>query len=465
MITLSQVCDAVNGQLIGQPISSMDLAVAGVSINTRENCNNKLFVAINGDNFDAHEFVQQAQDAGACALLVERHVDSSLPTIKVDSTQQALADLSTWWRSNFAIPVIGVTGSVGKTSVKEMLACIFAELGQGIATKGNLNNELGVPLTLMRLAENDKYAIVEMGMNHAGEIARITKMAKPTIALINNAAAAHLEGLGSIEAVADAKAEIFQGLPEGGIAIINNDDRFANDWLAQTKQFKQLTFALDNDADITASFQIKGDGLLILVTYQNESFDVSVNALGEHNVRNALAAIAVSLAAGIGVEKIQSGLQAYRPVSGRLNSAHIGSLTLIDDTYNANPLSMLAAIKVLVKYPDNTLIIGDMAELGDAAEAEHIVLGQRAAQLGVSNLLVCGNFAHTVVESFKQAVKTSGKNAMAFASQSELIKYATVHISSGTVLVKGSRSAAMECVVSALTQSKQDESATQRGIH
>ena len=461
MIQLSQICHAVKGQSVG----SVDVSVVGVSINTRENCNDRLFVAINGDNFDAHEFVQQAQDAGACALLVEKHVDSSLPTIKVDNTRQALADLSTWWRSNFDIPVIGVTGSVGKTSVKEMLACIFAELGQGIATKGNLNNELGVPLTLMRLESSDKYAIVEMGMNHSGEIARITKMARPTIALINNAAAAHLEGLGSIEAVADAKAEIFQGLPDDGIAIINNDDRFASDWLAQTKQFKQLTFAIDNDADITASFQIKGDDLIISVAYQKECFDVSVNALGEHNARNALAAITVSLAAGISVEKIQSGLQTYRPVIGRLNRSRIGQLTLIDDTYNANPLSMLAAIKVLVADTDNTLIIGDMAELGDAAETEHVLLGQRAAELGVSNLLVCGNFAHMVVDSFKQYSKTTEKNAMAFASQSELIKYATAHISSGTVLVKGSRSAAMECVVSALTQTKQDASATQRGIH
>lgn len=461
MMMLSQVRDAVKGQLIGDA----SLAIDGVSINTRSNCADRLFIAINGDNFDAHEFVQQAKDAGACALLVERDVNSSLPTVKVKSTRQALADLSTWWRSSFDIPVVGVTGSVGKTSVKEMLACIFAGLGQGVVTKGNLNNELGVPLTLMRLTKHDKYAVVEMGMNHAGEITRITDMARPTIALINNAAAAHLEGLGSVEAVADAKAEIFQGLPANGIAIINNDDHFANDWLEQTKQFKQLTFALASDADVTANFQTKGDDLIISVSYENERFDVKVNALGEHNVRNSLAAIAVSLAAGISIEKIQSGLREYRPVVGRLNSLHLGQLTLIDDTYNANPLSMLAAINVLVKYSNNTLIIGDMAELGDAAEAEHALLGQRAAKLGVSNLLVCGSFANTVVENFKQSSKISKENAIAFTSQNELIKYAITHISTGAVLVKGSRSAAMEHVVMALTQSNKNAPATQGGTH
>ena len=464
MIMLSQVCDAVKGQLVNQS-GGADLAIGGVSINTRSNCVDRLFVAIKGDNFDAHEFVQQAKEAGACALLVERNVESSLPTIKVKDTRQALADLSTWWRSNFDIPVVGVTGSVGKTSVKEMLACIFSELGRGIATKGNLNNELGVPLTLMRLAKNDKYAIVEMGMNNAGEIARITKMARPTIALINNAAAAHLEGLGSIEAVADAKAEIFQGLSEDGVAIINKDDRFANDWLAQTKQFRQLTFSLETDADITASFQEKGDDLIMSVRYQDQCFDIAVHALGEHNARNSLAAIAVSIASSISIEKIQSGLRAYRPVVGRLNRSHVGQLTLIDDTYNANPLSMLAAINVLVKYPSNTLIVGDMAELGDAAEAEHALLGQRAAESGVSNLLVCGSFAHTVVESFKKTSKDSKESAIAFVSQSELIKYAIAHISSGTVLVKGSRSAAMERVVNALIKSKQNASSAQGGIH
>lgn len=468
MITLMQVLNSVQGNITGD----INQAVNGISINTRADCKGRLFVALKGDNFDAHEFVKQAQDAGASALLVERDIESTLPTIKVTSTHQALADLSAWWRSQFDIPVIGVTGSVGKTSVKEMLACIFAQTGKGVVTKGNLNNEIGVPITLMNLTEDDHYAVVEMGMNHAGEIARITNMVRPTVALINNAAAAHLEGLGTIEAVADAKAEIFEGLAKDGVAVINNDDCFAPNWLEKTKQFEQLTFALQVqnaeavEADVIASYQMKGNKLLLSVFYKDSSFEVELNALGEHSVRNALAAITVSFAAGISINHIQAGLRAYRPIAGRLNISHVGNLALIDDTYNANPLSMLAAIKVLVRYTDHVLIVGDMAELGDAAQSEHELLGQYAAQFGVTCLLACGNFAQVVVNSYKQAQQDPGtNNAVAFDEQSELIKYAITNIDSGTALVKGSRSAAMENVVNALTQSLQNATATQRGIH
>ena len=461
MISLTEVVNAVQGDLIGDG----SLRVNGISINTRTNCKGRLFVAIKGENFDAHEFVQQAQDAGATALLVERDVESSLPTIKVDDTHKALTDLSAWWRAQFDIPVIGVTGSVGKTSVKEMLACIFAKTGKGVVTKGNLNNEIGVPLTLMRLARNDQYAIVEMGMNNAGEIARITNMARPTVALINNAAAAHLEGLGSIEAVADAKAEIFEGLAKDGVAIINNDDRFAGQWWKQTKQFKQLTFALDGLADVRADYYGQGNKLILSVSYKDASFDAELYALGEHNVRNALAAIAVSFAVGISIEDVQAGLRDYRPVSGRLNISHAGKLTLIDDTYNANPLSMLAAINVLIRYPNHIFIVGDMAELGDAALSEHERLGRRAAELGVKNLLACGEFAQAVVDNFNQKTKNPDTDkAIAFASQNELIEYAVTNIDSGTALVKGSRSAAMENVVTALSKSLQNVSATQERI-
>ena len=458
MITLSQIKNAVGGELLG----GRDVAVNGISINTRKDCSDRIFIALKGENFDAHDFVDQAHESGACALMVERDVTSSLPTIKVANTHRALADLSTWWRSNFTIPVIGVTGSVGKTTVKEMLGFIFSQWGHGVVTKGNLNNEIGVPLTLMRLSKKDKYAVVEMGMNRAGEIARITKMARPTVAVINNAAAAHLEELGTVDAVARAKAEIFQGLSDNGVAIINNDDVYAQQWLEQTKQFKQLTFALENDADVTANYKTKDGDLIIDVTYQQHNFAVEVRALGEHNICNSLAAITAALAAGVEIEDIQAGLRAYRPVKGRLHGMNLGQITLIDDTYNANPLSMIAAINVLVQKSDNCLIVGDMAELGESAIEEHAKLGRRAAEAGVSKLFVCGEYASIVVDGFEQSASKSGA-AMAFSSQDELIKYVTSNIHSGTVLVKGSRSARMEKVIMAFNQLYKNTSESERG--
>ena len=455
MIALSQVSNAVTGQLR----DNKNTHVQGVSINTRADCDERLFVALNGENFDAHEFVAQAEQAGATALMVEREVASELPTVLVNDTHQALSQMAGWWRAQFDIPVIGVTGSVGKTSVKEMLGCIFAQLGQGVVTQGNLNNEIGVPLTLMRLTADDQYAVVEMGMNHAGEISRITSIAKPTIALINNAAAAHLEGLGTISAVADAKAEIFEGLGENGVAIINNDDEFAPRWKASVAKYKTLTFSLkqtpelNSNADVSASYQLNKDSLVLQVSALGESFNLRLSSVGEHSARNALAAITTAIAANVSIDDIKAGLEAYQPISGRLNLLEIGQSLLIDDTYNANPLSMLAAIKVLTQYDDNTLVVGDMAELGDGVELEHKKLGQAAAEHGINRVLACGQYAQLVIDAFNDARGSNSSAGHAFASQAELIEHAITQIVSGAVLVKGSRSAKMEHVVSALNES------------
>lgn len=454
MMQLSQVSQAVNGELLGADASRYSAEMLeGISINTRADCENRLFVALKGDNFDAHDFVAQAEQAGASALLLERSVETVLPTVMVGSTHQALLDLSAWWRSQFAIPVVGVTGSVGKTTVKEMLGAIFSLVGKGVVTTGNLNNEIGVPLTLLRLKSEDRYAIVEMGMNHAGEISRMTDAAKPTIALINNAAAAHLEGLGTIEAVAQAKGEIFQGLSPDGIAIINHDDVFAADWRKLVGARRIISFALNEEADITADYTVSKRAVSMQVKAFDEEFEVSLKTVGQHSVRNALAAIAVALAANIPSEKIIAGLQQYRPIAGRLNLSHVGGLTLIDDTYNANPASMQAAIEVLVHYPENCFIVGDMAELGAAAEVEHRRLGELAAESGIEKLLVCGSYAEIVADGF-------GEGAVTFADQAELIRYATENLTTGTVLVKGSRSARMENVVEALSASVQNDNHT-----
>lgn len=445
MMQLSQVSQAVNGDLVGLSAALDGHAILdGIAINTRADCDNRLFIALKGDNFDAHEFVAQAEQAGASAVMLERVVETNLPAVMVESTHEALLNLAAWWRSQFVVPVIGVTGSVGKTTVKEMLGAIFSQVGKGVVTEGNLNNEIGVPLTLMRLGGDDLYAIIEMGMNHAGEISRITGVAKPTIALINNAAAAHLEGLGTIEAVAQAKGEIFEGLSPDGVAIINRDDVFAPDWLDLVGSRRVISFALKADADVSADYTVSKKALLMRVRAFGDDFDLQLNTVGEHNVRNALAAIAVAVAANIPVDRIKAGLENYRPLPGRLNLSRVGGLTLIDDTYNANPASMRAAIEVLVQYPDHCLIVGDMAELGTATEYEHRRLGEVAAELGIKKLLACGKYANLVVQAFDQ-------DAVAFADQSKLVRYATRNLTTGTVLVKGSRSAKMEKVIAALS--------------
>lgn len=451
---LSQVAHAVNGKFQG-----VDVRLQDVSINTRGECNGRLFVALKGDNFDAHQFVAKAEQAGAVAVMVERAVETSLPTVMVDSTHQGLIDLATWWRSQFVLPLVGITGSVGKTTVKEMLACIFAEFGQGLVTDGNLNNEIGVPLTLMRLSVNDRYAIVEMGMSNAGEIARLSHMSKPTIALINNAAAAHLDGLGSVEAVAKAKGEIFQGLEVDGIAVINRGDPFYELWTGLAKKHSVISFGLSDDADIVGHYEEKKNGLVIKIKAKGQKLKIKLNTVGEHNVRNALAAVAVAIAAKIPTENIEVGLSNFKPVSGRLNIETIGNVQVIDDTYNANPASMRAAINVLVKHSDNLMVVGDMGELGASADAEHKLLGVLAAKRGVQELFACGFYAQIVADGF-------GEGAIAFATQDKLVAFLNTQKLSGTILVKGSRSARMERVIEALqTQLNEATLASIRGEH
>ncbi|MFT5610653.1 MAG: UDP-N-acetylmuramoyl-tripeptide--D-alanyl-D-alanine ligase [Polaribacter sp.] len=445
MMQLSQVSVAVNGELLGE-----DLFIDGAVIDSRADCTGKLFVALDGDNFDGHNFLTQAENNGAVASLIEKPVANKLPQVLVGDSHQALQDLAAWWRAQFVIPVIGITGSVGKTSVKEMLACIFAEIGKGLVTQGNLNNEIGVPLTLMRLEKDDTYAIVEMGMNHAGEISRLSQISKPTVALINNAAAAHLEGLGTIQAVAKAKGEIFEGLSEDGVAVINSDDPHAGLWLELIGRRKVVTFGLQL-ADVSASYKLRTDGLEMSVKTSNESFDLDLPLIGQHNVRNTLAAIAVAVAANIPCKAIIKGLSKYRPIHGRLNVIKSHGITLIDDTYNANPASMRAAIETLAQFPDSTLILGDMGELGEASIQEHLQLGKIAQDQGIGRIYACGEFAQQVVDQFRGV-------SQSFAKQDQLLVHLSeLHFNPGAaVLVKGSRFTKMENVVEYIQQTLSD---------
>lgn len=436
MMDLNQVCDAVGGQMIG-----VDRLLQGVTTDSRQDCTDQLFVALCGDQYDAHDFIDQAEKHGAVAAVVDRDVSSSISQVRVDDTQQALGDLAAWWRAQFAIPVVGITGSVGKTSVKEMLACIFSQVSKGLVTQGNLNNEIGVPLTLLQLTPEDNFAIIEMGMNHAGEIARLTRMVKPSVALINNAAAAHLEGLGSVENVALAKGEIFEGLSQDGISVINADDEYAGLWLELSGKYQTVSFGLENTADVSAQYCLNNRGISMQVRAFDREFEIALPLVGKHNVMNALAAIAVSCAANIPIDKIISGLAEYRPINGRLNLSTVGDITLIDDSYNANPASMQAAIEVLARFDESTLIVGDMGELGTSSEFEHLRLGELATKNGIDQLFAVGAFAEQVISKFDG-------DAKAFKDQSELLSFlSNANQTKTTVLVKGSRAAKMENVV------------------
>lgn len=440
MMQLSEIVDAVDGVLIGP-----DATIRSVTIDSRADCHDALFVALRGDHFDGHDFVAAVKEAGAAGVMVELSETVVEPRLLVQDTHLALKQLAAWWRQKFNIPLIGITGSVGKTTVKEMVGSVCAQAGSALVTKGNFNNEIGLPLTLLRISSEHQFAVIEMGMNHAGEIARLSKIAKPTIALINNAGAAHLEGLGSVEAVAKAKGEIFECLAADGTAVINADDPFAALWKELAGDRHVITFGVEQPADVSASYQLNVESISMSVTLPEsaEILSIDLPLQGKHSVMNVLATIAVGLAAGIRIEKIVAGLEQYRSVSGRMHTQQFGEIRLIDDTYNANPVSVRAAMEVLAQYPQSTLIIGDMAELGTAAKREHEKLGILANSLGIDQLFAVGHFAEDVVRDFEGAKHS-------FATQQDLNDFLKTNAPEGAVLVKGSRSAQMENVVTEL---------------
>lgn len=436
-LTLQQVADAVGGELRGE-----NLTVESISTDTRENKPDALFIALKGERFDAHEALESAGPDVARGLLVQRAVAHPAPQIVVDDTLAALGRLAAWWRQQFTGKVIGLTGSNGKTTVKEMIAAICACDGETLATEGNLNNHIGMPLTLLRLSENHQYAVIEMGANHPGEIHYLTRICRPDVALLNNAGAAHLEGFGSLEGVASAKAEIFNGLGAEGVAIINRDDEFAEYWLALNQRRKVLTFGENDSADIRLNSVTP-----LVLDLESGKVDVPFHLLGQHNALNAAAAAATSLAAGLSEKDIIQGLSAIRAVPGRLRVVEEQtSFLLIDDSYNANPKSMKAAVDVLVEQRGATwFVMGDMAELGEQAEELHQEVARYAAEKGVTNLLATGSQASAVAQAF-------GVRGMAFADIEELITRLKSKVKKGdAVLVKGSRAMRMERVVTALT--------------
>jgi UDP-N-acetylmuramoyl-tripeptide--D-alanyl-D-alanine ligase len=443
---LSDVAAASGGKLLGA-----DREFGRVTQDTRKLGKDELFVAIKGENFDGHEFLIQAEKLGAAGALVQRQVQSTLPQVLVADTRKALGNYAAHWRGQFELPLVGVTGSSGKTTLKEMIASILKVRGTTLATRGNLNNDIGMPLTLLELDASCRYAVIEMGTNHPGEIGYLAKLAAPTVSVITNAGPAHLEFLKDIAGVAKEKGAIYTHLDADGVAVINADDAYADLWREMAGQRMQRTFGLGTTADFhpqPGSMQqlASGSWRFLLVSPLGET-DITVSLPGRHNVSNALAAAAAATAAGASLADVQSGL-AHAPITaGRLIVGQgVNGARLIDDSYNANPLSLNAAAEFAVSLGGRTwLALGDMGELGPSAERLHAESGASLRSLGIERLYALGPLSRHTVEAF-------GAGARWFEDVAALTRALRAELPRGmTLLVKGSRSMHMERVVEALS--------------
>jgi UDP-N-acetylmuramoyl-tripeptide--D-alanyl-D-alanine ligase len=441
MMALPEAAAALDARLSGA-----DAVFTGVSSDTRTLKRGDLFVALRGERFDGHGFLPAAKAAGAVAALVDGKFagEYPLPVLVVEDTRRALGDLARYWRARFSPALIAVTGSNGKTTVKEMLAAILRQhAGEDavLATAGNLNNDIGLPLTLLRLRHAHRWCAIELGMNHQGEIAYLAGIARPTVALVNNAQREHLEFMRSVAEVAAENSSVYDALPADGIAVINADDAQAAVFRSRAGKRRIVDFGLEA-AHVSGEYRLAPLSSEIRVRTPAGEVETTLAIPGLHNVRNALAAAACAFAAGIGVQSIGAGLSAFRPYSARLQvkSTRSGA-TLIDDSYNANPDSVRAAIDVLASCPGPTvLVLGDMGEVGEHGADFHREVGAYARAKGVSSLLALG-------EATRHAVQAFGAGARHFADAQELAKAAQ----GKTILVKGSRFMKMERVVAALT--------------
>lgn len=445
-VTLSQLSGVLNAELVGN-----DLLIEDVTTDTRKITAGCLFVALKGERFDAHDFAQMAKDGGAGALLVSRKLDINLPQLVVSDTRLAFGELAAWVRKQVPARVVALTGSSGKTSVKEMTAAILGQCGNTLYTAGNLNNDIGVPMTLLRLTPEHQFAVIELGANHQGEIAWTVGLTRPEAALVNNLAAAHLEGFGSLAGVAKAKGEIFSGLSESGIAILNADN---NDWANWQQIIGDRTvwrFSPDAaDSDFSASdIRITTQGTVFTLHTPNDSAEVLLPLPGRHNIANALAATALATAVGADLNAVKTGLAQLKAVPGRLFPIHLSETQLLlDDSYNANVGSMTAAVQVLSEMPGyRVLVVGDMAELGAESEACHLQVGEAAKAAGIDRVLSVGTQSQAISAASGVGEHFTDKAPVITRLNALIKEHKTL-----TILVKGSRSAAMEQVVRALQE-------------
>ncbi|SDQ60143.1 UDP-N-acetylmuramoyl-tripeptide--D-alanyl-D-alanine ligase [Paraburkholderia tuberum] len=463
---------AAAAQIPGASVTGDDsVRFERVSTDSRSAGPGDLFIAIKGDRFDAHDFLPQVAERNVAAVLVARTPDSwSVPAIRVADTREALGALARGWRRQFDLPLVAVTGSNGKTTVKEMIASIFAAAvgaDARLATAGNFNNDIGLPLTLFRLHAAHRLAVVELGMNHPGETEQLAKLAEPTVAVVNNAQREHQEFMASVEAVALEHASVIHALSPEGTAVFPADDAYASIWRVAATGSRIIDFAL-NSAERTTEAAVKGrfDGKRLSIDTPQGHLDVTLQVLGNHNAHNALAAASAALAAGVSLDAIQRGLESFGAVKGRLQvkQAVLGTLagaTVIDDTYNANPDSMRAAIDVLAsRESPRVLVMGDMGEVGDNGPAFHREIGAYAKERGIDALYAMG-------DASRDACTAYGAGAHHVADVGALVAQLQQagFGAAATLLVKGSRFMQMERVVDAVTSPQPNAAGTTPAAH
>lgn len=443
--SLAAIARAVGGRLCGGEVE-----ISGVSTDTRHIATGQLFVALAGERFDAHDFLADALGGGAAALLVSKAdaLPAGVPAIVVDDTRLALGRMAAAWRRSFDLPVLAVTGSNGKTTTKEMIAAVLAAAfgDRVLATHGNFNNDVGLPLTLLRLDATHRAAVIEMGMNRPGEIAYLANIGAPTAAVVTNAQRAHLEGMGDLGAIAAEKGSIFAGVQPGGVAVINADDVYAGEWRRMGAGIRQMSFGLDRPADVRGSVVCRGLDITLQLETDRGGCAIPLQIPGRHNARNALAAAAICLAAGLSLETIAAGLSAFAGVKGRLQRrAGKNGAVILDDTYNANPDSVRAGIDVLgATVGKQILVLGDMGEIGEASAQYHDEVGGYAKSQGIDRLFAFG-------EAAQQAARNFGEGGAHFTTLGALLAALDKEIDANTtVLVKGSRFMKMERVADAL---------------
>ncbi len=447
-MTLQEIADSIPGAKLH---SAAKITITGISTDTRNIPEGCLFFALRGERFDAHDFIPEALASGAKAVVSEHPLDSHTPHILVKDTRIALGAVAKAWRKRFNIPVITVTGSNGKTTVTQMLATILATASgeeRRLATRGNLNNEIGLPLTLFRMNSSHERAVLELGMNHPGEIQYLADIAQPTVALVNNAQREHQEFMGTVEATAHENGAAISALPRSGHAIFPADDACAPIWRALAKDRDILDFGFKSPACIQAAWKSEADGMILTLDTPQGRIQPQLALAGAHNAHNAAAAASAALAAGISLVDILQGLESFRPVAGRgVILRSIQGATLIDDSYNANPDSVLAAIDLLADRPAPAyLILGDMGEVGEKGPEFHAEVGHYARQQGLTGLITMGILARYASDAFE------GPEALHFERFEPLLEAVQPLAKTGaTLLIKGSRFMKMERVIEGLT--------------
>lgn len=438
---------------LGLPSNTANCTFTGICIDSRLVQPGNLFIALPGSKMNGHDFINEAASKGAACALVDHLVETSIPQLQTHDTVAALGALTAHWRNQFHIPFIAVTGSNGKTTAKSMIASILTAACDNNAEKvlspqGTFNNHTGLPLTLARLNSSHRYAVIEMGMNHFGEIEYLTKLTRPQVAMITNAAESHLEGVGDVAGVARAKAEIFMGLSDDGIAVLNRDDHFFGYWKEIVGKRKMLSFGYHADADVRATIHPSQQTHHVTIHTPKGEITLHLPLLGKHNVTNALSATAATIALDIPLSAVKNGLEQLLPVPGRLQLHKLeNGVNIIDDTYNANPFSLQVAIETLANFSGKKiLVLGDMKELGNNSKEYHEIAGEKIRHAGIDYLFTFGELSAMTASKF-------GEGAYHFNEQIKLLNALKPFLhNQATILVKGSRSMRMEKIIAGLLQ-------------